>query len=243
MANVSQALKPELSLGQPSYFTDSKVELYWIKGQRKEWQLYVQNRINQICSLTMVDQWQHCAGIENPADIPSRGMEPSQLSSCSLWLRGPPWLCGGSGSPNCDELATMPEECGLEQKKVKHSHTLLAPASDDKQVKIGNLMMCGDFNSKTRRLRVTAQVLKCSRIWTRKIRSSDSEFTQRITSQDLQEAETHWIKEMQISLVRNHKFVAWQQQFSYLFITLSQVLWWPTNQSGPPIHDSAFSTT
>ena len=111
----------------------------------------------------------------------------------------------------------MPEKCRLEQKRVKHTHTLLAPASDDKSVKIGNLMMCEDISSKTRLLRVTVQVLKCSRIWTHKIRSSDSEFTQHITSQDMQEAETHWIKEMQISLVRNTKIVAWQQQFG-LFI-------------------------
>ena len=56
MTNVSQALNPELPLGQPSYFTNSKVALYWIKGQRKEWQLFVQNRVNQICSPTTVDQ-------------------------------------------------------------------------------------------------------------------------------------------------------------------------------------------
>ena len=78
-------------------------------------------------------------------------------------------------------------------------------------------LMCEDFSSKTRLLWVTAQVLKCSRIWMHKIKSSDSEFTQRITSQDLREAETDWIKVMQISLVRNHKFAAWQQQFG-LFI-------------------------
>lgn len=95
MASVSQALDSELSLGQPNYFTDSKVALHWIKGQGKEWKLFVQNRVNQIRNLTAADQWQHCAGIENPADIPSRGMDPCKLSSCSLWLRGPPWLCDG----------------------------------------------------------------------------------------------------------------------------------------------------
>ena len=111
----------------------------------------------------------------------------------------------------------MAEECGLEQKKAKHSHTLLAPAKDDKQIKIGKLMKCEEFSSKIRLLQVTAQVVKCSRIWMYKIRSSDSGFTQNITSQDLQEAETYWIKEMQSSLLNNPKFSAWQQQFG-LFI-------------------------
>ena len=35
MTSVSQALNPERSLGQPSYFTISKVALYWIRdGER-----------------------------------------------------------------------------------------------------------------------------------------------------------------------------------------------------------------
>ena len=71
MASVSQALDLELSLGQPSYFTDSKVTLYWIKGQEKEWKPFVQNRVNQIRTLAPVDRWSHCTGKENPADIPS----------------------------------------------------------------------------------------------------------------------------------------------------------------------------
>ena len=153
MESVSQALDTELSLGQPSYFTDSKVTLYWIKGQGKEWNPFVQNRVNQIHSLTAADQWQHCASTENPADIPSRGMDPSHLSTCSLWLHGPSWLCDGSGFHNCDEIMTMPKECGLEQKKAKRSHTLLAPAKDDKQIKIGKLMKCEEFSSKIRLLR------------------------------------------------------------------------------------------
>ena len=159
-------------------------------------ELFVQNRVNQICSLTISG---NIVQVSRTQQIPSRGMEPSQLSSCSLWLHGPPWLCGGSSFPNCDELTTMPKECGLEQKKVKYSHTLLAPASDDKQVKIGDLMMCEDFSSKTRLLRVTVQVLKCSGF--ERIRPGAMSLkTQGITSQDLREAETHWIKEMQVSL-------------------------------------------
>ena len=46
--SVSQALSPDLSLGEPSYYTDSKVSLYWIKGQEREWKPFVQNRVIQI---------------------------------------------------------------------------------------------------------------------------------------------------------------------------------------------------
>lgn len=34
----------------------------------------------------------HCAGIENPADLPSRGLFPQQLKESKLWREGPEWL-------------------------------------------------------------------------------------------------------------------------------------------------------
>ena len=67
MMSVSQALEPELPLGPPIYFTDSKVSLYWIKGQ--EIVQFVQDRVNQIGALMSTDKWEHCAGTENPADM------------------------------------------------------------------------------------------------------------------------------------------------------------------------------
>lgn len=84
MTSVTQILELELFLGEPNYFTDSKVALYWIKEQEREWKPFVQNHANQIRNLTPTDQWAHCAGKENPADIPSRGIDPSQLSTNSL---------------------------------------------------------------------------------------------------------------------------------------------------------------
>ena len=92
MTSVTQALELELALGEPNYFTDSKVTLYWIKGQEKEWKPFVQNRVNKIRNFTQTSQWAHCAGKENPADIPSRGVDPSQLSTNLLWLYEPKWL-------------------------------------------------------------------------------------------------------------------------------------------------------
>ena len=66
MTSVTQALEPEISLGEPNYFTDSMVSLYWIKGQEREWKPFVQNRVNQIRSVSQPSQWAHCAGKENP---------------------------------------------------------------------------------------------------------------------------------------------------------------------------------
>ena len=156
MTSVTQALALELSLGEPSYFTDSKVALYRIKGQKKEWKPFVQNRINQIRNLTQADQWAHCAGKENPADIPSRGIDPNQLPTNSLWLYGPKWLHGKI--PDAEDMMEMPEQCELEQKKLKNaSHTMLTV---DSQVNLSLLIKCENFSSKERLFRITAYVLK-----------------------------------------------------------------------------------
>ena len=72
--NVSDSLKSRLSLQAPRCFTDSQVSLCWITGMEKEWRPFVQNRINEIHEAVPILNWNHCPGILNPADIPSRGI-------------------------------------------------------------------------------------------------------------------------------------------------------------------------
>ncbi|KAK3727775.1 hypothetical protein QZH41_016420, partial [Actinostola sp. cb2023] len=50
------------------------------------------NRVNNILELTDKDMWSHCPGVENPADIGSRGCLPSILINTPSWWEGPPWL-------------------------------------------------------------------------------------------------------------------------------------------------------
>ena len=75
----------------------------------------------------------------------------------------------------------MPEECGLEQKKFRESHSLLTSAGRTKRVEIGNLISCEDFSSKERLLRATARVLMCTKVWKSKIRGCDTELAKNIT--------------------------------------------------------------
>lgn len=103
MTSVKQVLELEMSLGEPNYFTDSMVSLYWIKGQEREWKPFAR----------LTDRYI----VQNPADIPSRGIE---LSTNSLWLHGE--------IPDAEDIIEMPEQCKAEQRKIKKSnasHTLL----------------------------------------------------------------------------------------------------------------------
>lgn len=108
----------ELELDSPICFTDSKVALFWIKGHDKEWRQFVENRVREIRKLTPINVWKHCPGIQNPADLPSRGAELSMLSDDPLWLNGPRWLCDVNPTEDCESPLenSVLEECMLEMK-------------------------------------------------------------------------------------------------------------------------------
>ena len=65
--------------------------LHWIRTI-KPWKQYVSHRVNEICHLTKREQWQHCPGDVNPADIPSRGMSGDKLAQNETWWKGPKFL-------------------------------------------------------------------------------------------------------------------------------------------------------
>ena len=88
--------------------TDSKVILYQIKGLTIEWKQFIQNRVEEIRRLLSIKCWQHCPEVSNPADIPSRGSQPSDLISNPLWCNGPEVV-------DCEEVLVeqvpIPDKC------------------------------------------------------------------------------------------------------------------------------------
>eukprot|EP00731_Ephydatia_muelleri_P009394 Em0004g1732a len=89
LTSVTSALSSELTLNSPICFTDSKVALFWIRGCDKKWRQFVENRIREIRQLIPILVWKHCAGKENPADLPSRGTDLFEITNDPLWLKGP----------------------------------------------------------------------------------------------------------------------------------------------------------
>ena len=55
------------------------------------------------------DQWRHCLGKSNPADIPSRGLTPLELAHHTWWFKGPDWLADTESKEG--QILQMPDEC------------------------------------------------------------------------------------------------------------------------------------
>ena len=74
------------------YHTDSRNALYWINTPAYKSKTYVYNRSSEIQRVSEPTQWSHVATDINPADIATRPISSSDLSTNKIWSQGPPFL-------------------------------------------------------------------------------------------------------------------------------------------------------
>ena len=73
------------------HWTDSTTVLWWLQTAHKNQQVFVAIRAAEILENSSMDQWRHVKGVENPAEIGTRGMSIEGLRE-SVWLNGLTWL-------------------------------------------------------------------------------------------------------------------------------------------------------
>ena len=82
----------EAPIQSVTFYSDSTDVLWWIRGRRRDFRPFVVNCIGEIQMFSELSQWQHASTVENPADLCTRGVSPSELAECSLWWNCPNWL-------------------------------------------------------------------------------------------------------------------------------------------------------
>ncbi|XP_072389582.1 uncharacterized protein [Diabrotica undecimpunctata] len=92
-AKIANIVKEKLSqLDSINMWSDSEIVLAWLRSHPSRWTQFVANRVAQILDNSPNAHWRHVRSKENPADILSRGMLPSELINSSLWFHGPSFL-------------------------------------------------------------------------------------------------------------------------------------------------------
>ena len=74
-----------------NFWTDFTAVLQWIHSSHRKQQVFVANRVAEILDTTIISQWNHVSGINNPADIGTRAINVDELKK-SEWLTGLAWL-------------------------------------------------------------------------------------------------------------------------------------------------------
>ena len=165
------------------------------------------NRVTEIRNHVAPEYWNHCPGLSNPADFPSRGLTLLELSVSQLWRQGPPWLHEEDTNLNQELEVSMPRECVSEMKASKEkTHNLLITTQAPT---VGSVIKCEDFSMLTRLLRVTAYVLRAVKLFKRLIPHSKGP----LCPEKLVEAEKLWIIDTQTQLKSESNLKMWQKQF------------------------------
>ena len=80
--------KHDVKIDKIVHWTDSSTVLQWLQEPHKKQQVLVANRAAEILENSSMDQWRHAKGVENTADIGTRGMSIEGFKE-SVWLNGP----------------------------------------------------------------------------------------------------------------------------------------------------------
>ncbi|XP_047538564.1 uncharacterized protein LOC125072096 [Vanessa atalanta] len=115
-------------------WTDSTIVLAWLRGHPSRWKTFVANRVSDILTTLESNQWSHVKSGENPADIASRGMTPSDLQNNVLWMNGPSWLCNDIvhyDKPDVDEDGLLRVRGRIDNSNVSDEvkHPIIIPRS------------------------------------------------------------------------------------------------------------------
>lgn len=180
---IENVLKtPSFDNPQTSLWTESKIALYWIKGDSSRWQPFVRNRVDEINRLSDPARWAHCSSSHNPADLVTRGISASALKNEARWWTRPTWLSQPKHTWPREERQSPPD-------LPLNEETQMSTANPVKTANLPKVLQLHHYGSLTRVLRITA--------WMQRFVTNSSQsrlsITGPLTSAELRRAETYWI--------------------------------------------------
>lgn len=94
LANLYTTVKAsmDINIDKCVFWTDSMITLHWINTAPYLLKTFVANRVADINCKTNASDWRHVRSHDNPADLLSRGILPSEFKGAHLWIKGPSWL-------------------------------------------------------------------------------------------------------------------------------------------------------
>ena len=87
----------DLPIEKTFFWTDSTLTLQYVSNRTQRFKVFVNNRVAEILSASEVEQWCYVPGVQNPADLVTRGISnPSKLMQTNKfgtnWFTGPAFL-------------------------------------------------------------------------------------------------------------------------------------------------------
>ena len=152
--------------------------------------------------------WMHCPGKQNPADIPSRGIDINKPESRNIWLFGPDFLLKSNDLwpklPNFSNSKVQDVEAS--DTGEKNVHCLLSNTIETDLHKVFNIERYGSIH---KLLRVTCYVLRFVRKSKERAfkTSSQTYDTPYLQFAELEHAKQLWILNEQKSIIKDKRYM------------------------------------
>lgn len=176
------------------YFRDSRIVLAWICSESRRFKPFVSVRVGEIQDNSDPAEWRHIPGELNVADEVSRGISVKNLAD--RWQKGPSFLRLPESEWPQDATAADQRGVDREQRAV-----YLVFEGNKGQLPLD----CKKFSSWKRLIRVTAYTSRF--VWNLRAHWRNRLANQAckpkdgpLSNEELQSAETMWVKELQIGL-------------------------------------------
>ncbi|GFY59509.1 integrase catalytic domain-containing protein [Trichonephila inaurata madagascariensis] len=116
-ARIADPIKKDLHMENVNgtYWSDSMDALHWIKRE-SSWDTFVANRVEEI-RLSCKENWRFVPGIQNSADLPSKGCSVKTLKKLR-WCEGPSWRRNPTEDWPKSELYPDMERINSEKKTI-----------------------------------------------------------------------------------------------------------------------------
>ena len=183
-------------------WSDSSTAIHWIRGDQNKLKQFVKNHCRKILEKTSAQMWRHVPGVENPADIASRGCNAADLGD--VWWKGPAWLSDEKKWPE-DVKTSDTAETEVESKLMKEVLSLAVSEANDP---MADLVHKFEFKKV---IRVSA--------WVRRFVTNvcaKGGATQRgpLTTEEIQKSVDMWVRKSQKSFECDPKFQKHRNQFN-----------------------------
>ncbi|XP_062557002.1 uncharacterized protein LOC134221844 [Armigeres subalbatus] len=188
VTQLFKVLREALNILADAYFwSDSTCVLCWLGSIPSTWNVFVANRVSKIQAITEGFRWQHVPGIQNPADLVSRGILPQDIVDNRFWWTGPNWLeLGPEHWPNA--VNVQPDE------KVNTERRRVVIANTSSAVQEFNELYFYKFSSYSDLVRRTAIWLRLMKLLRTRREDRTSGY---LTTAELKEAENILIRRVQ----------------------------------------------
>lgn len=151
LSYVHDIYQSTLSIAKTFAWSDSTITLSWIKSSPHRWTTFVSNRVALIQGKLPTTSWYHVSSENNPADIGSRGLFPTELAGSSLWWAGPNFLLDS-------RRAWLPFDSGIAEENLPEAKNLCLVVASSSVVFIETLI--SRYSSLDKLQRVLAYILR-----------------------------------------------------------------------------------